>query len=355
MALRFDLSRPIQAAALLVALAANLHAQLPGGLGGLGGQEPAAVAPPRSPAEKLEDLKREIERLKGEIQFVQQRAALGAAPIKDRLQNRVFAPRSIDAGQSSAAMPAPAIPVTPQPARRMTSDEQQKYQGDVMMVCQGRAIRTADFQALVDYLGTVKDAGDLTSREQRTALELIRLEAVLGSFEESSLEAKQQIDAAKKELDEGKAWTEVQNRYGRGPNMAQEGKIQVARYSPLGLEVEKAAFTTAKGKVVGPVRGATGYAILAIDGLTKTDTDAGDMVDARLIFVPYHGDPGDMDKVRAQAITGQVDLVVRDDAALQKLPPSLRPAMPQAPSMKREVEMTTGGQDQPVKKDEAKK
>jgi hypothetical protein len=38
-----------------------------------------------------------------------------------------------------------------------------------------------------------------------------------------------------------------------------------------------------------------------------------------------------------------------------KLPPSLRPAMPQVPAVKREVEMTTGGQDQPVKKEEAKK
>ena len=337
MVLRNHFLRAISAPALFLALAAALPAQLPGGLPGLGGQE-APVAPPRSPAEKLDDLKREIERLKAEIQFAKTRTELGAAPIKDRLQNRTFAPRAIDAGTSTATAPAPAIPQKPQPARRMTSEEQEKYQGDVLMVVQGRAIRSSDFQPLVDFLGTVKDAGDLTSREQRVAMELVRLEAVLGSFEESQVEAKQQIDAAKKELDEGKAWTEVQNRYGRGPNMAQEGRIQVSHYSPLGIEVERAAFTTEKGKVVGPVRAGTGYAILAIDGMTKSDTDAGDVVDARMIFIPYHGDPGDMDKVRAQAITGQVDLVVRDDAAMTKLPASLRPAMPQQAGPKRELD-----------------
>lgn len=356
MSLRPDFVRLLQASVILFALTATLPAQLPGGLGGLGGQPATPVAPPRSPAEKLEDLKREIERLKGEMQFVEQRAAQGVAPIKDRLQNRTFAPRSIDAGASTtASTPAPAAPAKPQPARRMTSEEQQKFQGDVMMIVQGKAVRTADFQRLVDYLGTVKDAGDLSSREQRVSLELIRLESVLGTFEDSVVEAREQIDAAKKELDAGKPWTEAQNRYGRGPNMAQEGRVQINRYSPFGLEVEMAAFTTEKGKIVGPVRGATGYCILAIDGITKSDTDAGDTVDARLIFMPYHGDPGEMDKIRAQAITGQVDLVVRDDAAMLKLPPSLRPAMPQMQPGKKEVEMTTDGADAPVKKDEPKK
>lgn len=337
MVLRLDFLRAVTAPALFLAIAAALPAQLPGGLPGLGGQE-APAAPPRSPAEKLDDLKREIERLKGEIQFVETRTQLGVAPIKDRLQKRDFAPRSIDAGASTAAAPAPAMPQKPQPARRMTSEEQEKYQKDVLMVVQGRAVRSGDFQQLVDFLGTVKDAGDLSTREQRVAMELIRLEAVLGSFEDSQAEARQQIDAARKELNDGKAWTEVQNRYGRGPNMAQEGRIQVSHYSPLGLEVERAAFTTEKGKIVGPVRGATGYAILSVDGITKSDTDAGDVVDARMIFIPYHGDPGDMDKVRAQAITGQVDLVVRDDAALNKLPASLRPAMPQQAGPKRELD-----------------
>lgn len=356
MSLHFALVRPLQGTTILFALCATLSAQLPGGLGGLGGQPTAPAAPPRSPAEKLEDLKREIDRLKGEIQFVEQRSAQGVAPIKDRLQNRAFAPRSIDAGTSTTAIaPAPVAPNKPQPARRMTSEEQQKFQADVMMIVQGKPVRTAEFQRLVDYLGTVKEAGDLTAREQRVALELIRLEAVLGTFPDSATEAEEQIIAAKKELDEGKAWSEAQNRYGRGPNMAQEGRVQINRYSPLGLEVEMAAFTTEKGKVVGPVRGATGYCILAIDGITKSDTDAGDTVDARLLFMPYHGDPGEMDTVRAQALTGQVDLLVRDDAAMLKLPPSLRPAMPQMLPGKKEVEMTTDGADAPVKKDEAKK
>lgn len=352
MVLRSSFLRTLSAAAFLFALSSTLMAQLPGG-SPLGGQAPVApMAPPRTPAERLDDLKREIDRLKGEIEFIEQRSAQGVQPLRDRLQNRKVDYRTIDAGTSAIASVTTPQPMQPQLARRMTSEELQKYPEEVLMVVQGRPVRRADLQRTIDYLATVPAAGDEAARQQRATMEVIRLEAMLASFEESHTEAQSQIQAAAQELADGKTFAEVQNRYGRGPNLAAEGKVQITRFTPFGLEVEAVAFSTPEGKVSAPVRGASGYAIVAVDKVQKSDQDAGDLIEARLLFVPYHGDPGEMDKVRNMAMTGQVDLVVRDDAALQMLPMGLRPQGAVQKGLPRELKAETIAPEQPSKKQE---
>lgn len=338
-------------AALTAALSSDLRAQLPGG-NALGGQAP--MAPPRSPQEQLDELKREIERLKSEIEFVNARTALGVAPLKERLQQRQFSPRAIDAGKNSAVAVPVAQPIQPQTARRMGTEEQEKYPAEVAFVVQGRMVRRDELEQLANYLKTLPggNGGNDAALVMRAAQERIRIEAVMAAFEESRAEAESQVQAAMKELGEGKPFGEVQNRYGRGPNLAQEGKVQITRFSPFGLEVEAAAFQGTEGKVVGPLRGLTGYVVLQIDKVTKSDQDAGDVVDARLLLVPYHGDPLEMDKVRSQASMGQVDLLVRDDAAMEMLPPNFRPAAPG--KVAREVEAVELKTDEP-KKEEPKK
>ena len=316
MVLRPLLLRTLSAAALLSALSSTLLAQIPGG-SPLGGQNPVVpMAPARTAAERLDDLKRDIERLKSEIQFIEQRAALGVQPLRDRLQKRSFDARRIDAGTSATATVTPPQPAQPQPARRMTNDELKSLPEDVLLVVQGRPVRRSDLQPVLEYLATVPAAGDESSRQQRAVLEVIRLEAVLAAFEESRLEAESQIGDAVKELADGKTFAEVQNRYGRGPNIAQEGKVQITRFSPFGLEIERTAFTTPAGRVSEPIRGATGYAIVAVDKIQKSDQDAGDHAEVRLMVIPYTSDPGDMDKVRNMAMTGQIDLVVAENQDL---------------------------------------
>lgn len=355
MQLRQTLSRAVSTAvlfaALTAALSSDLRAQLPGG-NALGGQAP--LAPPRSPQEQLDELKREIERLKSEIEFVHARTALGVAPLKERLQQRQFSPRAIDAGKNSAVAVPVAQPIKPQTARRMSTEEQAKYPAEVALVVQGRMVLGKELEALVAYLKTLPGAGgsDEAALKMRASQERIRIEAVMAAFEESRAEAEGQVLAAKKELEEGKAFGEVQNRYGRGPNLAEEGKVQITRYSPFGLEVEAAAFSGTEGQVAGPLRGLTGYVLLHVDKIKKGDQDAGDLVEARLLLVPYHGDPAEMDKVRSEASMGQVDLLVRDDAAMEMLPPNFRPMTPG--KVTREVEAVELKVDEP-KKEDAKK
>lgn len=330
MQLRSSLSRAVSTAVLSAVLSPAVMAQVPGSSPlvtpqGVAGQQPAA--PPRSPQEQLDELRREIERLKAEIAFVQTRTSLGVAPLRERLQQREFKPRAIDAGKNSAVALPVAQPPSIQPARTMTPEEQTKYGADVALVVQGRPVTSAELQQLAAYVKSMPGTPDATACMMRAAQECIRVQAVMAAFEESRTEAEGQIQAAAKELAEGKPFGEVQNRYGRGPNMTQEGKVTITRYSPFGLEVEAAAFGNPEGKLVGPVRGLSGYALVQIDKLVKSDQDVGDSVEARLILVPYHGEASDMDKVRSEASMGQVDLVVRDEAGLQLLPQHLRPAV----------------------------
>ncbi len=333
--------------AAVLCLLQPLLAQLPGGAT----QDPTP-APARSPAEKIGDLQRELERLQKEIEFVKERSKDSAGILRSRLQQRAFAPRSIDAGTNTTIVTPPTPIEQPRPARRMTSVELEKFQGDVLMVVEGRPIRAGEFDGLMAYLAKDPTSGDEEARAHRVSLELLRIEAVIANFPDTAAEAHSEMSKAAAELAEGKPFAEVQNRYGRGPNIANEGKIEIRRFSPWGLEIEQAAFTTEVGKVVGPVRGMSGYAVLAVDKVTTSDQDAGDVVEARMIFMPYHEDAVEMDQVRSRALSGKIDLIVRDKETFAKLPAAFRPMDVSQPNRDFDTDIMTpdrpkAPQDQP--------
>jgi hypothetical protein len=327
MVLRIATAASLLAPFLSALLPTALTAQPPPALTPPLGQKPAdppPPAPPKSPAERLEELQRELQRLQNEIAYVQERVAKSSTLLGDKLRNRTLSTRAIDAGLGTAVNPLPA-PAPVQPARLLSDDERTQYGKDVMMVVDGRPVTEEQVKSLVDYLGTVPASGDVPMREQRALLELIRVHNIAAHFRESAIMAEEAIRGAETDLANGGAFEEVMNRYGGIPEGQSDGKVKIPRFCKYGLLVEQAAFSTKPGERSKPVRGLTGWVLVHVDSITKGPTSDGDIADVRMILLPYHSDPEQVDKARTLAVTGQVGVAVRTAEDMAKLPLFLQP------------------------------
>ncbi len=293
--------------------------------------KPAADAKPqdpdrphKSPAEQFQDLTRERENLEKEIAYAKERAANATKLLREKFAARNFQPQVIEAGTSSSVMPAVTTPVTqinqPRKARLMEEKERSTFGEAVMMAVDGNPITYAEVDAMVSYLSQVPSAGDSVQLHQRATMEAIRIHTLLAAFPETSAEAMKQIEMARNELAQGQKWGDVLGRYGAGPNMTQEGKVTITRFCPYGIDVERAAFSTAAGKVADPVHGLTGMVLLAVDEV-KADT-----VEARMLLVPYNMDQPEVDRNRGRAALGQIDLAMREAKDFGRLPVIMQPA-----------------------------
>src|SRR5262249_50545780 len=118
---------------------------------------PAADKPPQSPADRLDELKRELARLQVEIQYVKERAASASELLRSKFAHRGFDVRAIDAGQNAAAsvFSANVAPVTtPQRARPFSEVESKALAANVIMTVDGSTVTQAEFDQLIAYLGT---------------------------------------------------------------------------------------------------------------------------------------------------------------------------------------------------------
>jgi hypothetical protein len=294
----------------------------------------ASPTPPpatQSPADRLEELKRELARLQVEIQYVKERAASASQLLRSKFAERAFQVRAIDAGQSAAAsvFNANVAPITtPQRARPFSDVESKSLHADVIMTVDGSTVTQAELDQLIAYLGTMPSPGDRPAMQQRATLELIRIHALMAAFPDTAKEARNNIATAREELGKGQDFDEVLKRYGTGPNMAQGGKVQITRYCPYGLAVEAAAFSGKEGEITQPVTGLTGMVLLhlgkrmAQEG--SQDTGPSETIDARMIQVPYNLDQAAVDKQRGRAALGQVEIAVRNDEIMAMLPAMYR-------------------------------
>lgn len=283
----------------------------------------------KSAAEQLQDLTRERENLEKEIAYARERAANATKLLREKFGSRNFQPQVIDAGTSASVMPAVSTPVAqinqPRKARLMEEKERQAYGDGVMMAVDGNPITTAEVDAMVSYLSTVTAAGDSVAINQRATMEAIRIHTLLAAFPETSAEAMKHVEMARNELAQGQKWSDVLGRYGAGPNMTQDGKVQITRFCPYGIDVERAAFATPEGKISDPVHGLTGMVLLAVDKVLKGDGQ-NDVVEARMLLVPYNMDQPEVDRNRGRAALGQIDLALREAKDFGRLPVIMQPA-----------------------------
>ncbi|MEO6596316.1 MAG: peptidylprolyl isomerase [Planctomycetota bacterium] len=294
-----------------------------------------AVAPAQDPdrpeptaAEKLAELTKEKQRLQQEVAYVRNRTEHAKELLRTKLGNRQQqAFRSIDAGIVLAPVPKVA-PAARRFAQLVGDEHRDQFPADTLVLVNNRPITQARFDQIKNYLKELPSSGDDSMQSQRALFELIRIEAVAASFEESEGEA--QVAEAMSQLQQGKPMADVAKAFGVLTGAQPDGSIEVTRNSAFGSLVELIAFQTPTGQPSRPFRNANGYVILRTDRIEKGATPDLDKAIGSAVQVRYTADEASMQKAQFAINAGQVDILVRDQHVLDMLPQMFKapPPMP---------------------------
>lgn len=297
------------------------------------GKAPAAtpVAPATSqdpdkptpqPADIIGDLTREKERLQTEIDYAKQRAKGAKAMLADKLGRRGQAFHSIDAGTNIVAPTAPVM----RKARLLTPQELDNQPDDLLMLVNGQQVRRGAFDELMNYLGTSPSSGDDAQRAQRALFELIRTQAVVAAFPENGADG--QVGDILGQIETGKPIQDFAKSVGTVQGAQEDGSVEITRNTFLGVKVEQVAFTVEAGKRSRPFRTPGGILIMQVDSMEKGASPELDKVKVHIVQVPWQTDPASLQKAQSAAATGQVEVLVREQAVLDALPGLYKPTAP---------------------------
>ncbi len=278
-----------------------------------------------TPEERVARLKAELEQLKKELAYVNDRGGQIVPMIADKLaaQAKPFEPTKIDAG-TSKAMAAPVV--APQPSKAVVAVEGETAMPEhAALTVNGRPVTQAAIDELIAHLKQLPDQGPDDLLGQRALMELIRIEVAHAAFAKDAEVAQQQILTVQKELQDGADFAAVAKAHSKGPGAENGGAIgAVTRNSPHGLALERAAFTTKAGEVSAVFRTPQGFCVLRADKANKGDTPAADNVECSLILVPFTADLAALRQAQAAVATGQVEIVLRDEKMREMLPVQFR-------------------------------
>ena len=290
--------------------------------------------PQNSPQQQLEELQRERDRLQQEIGYARERAAQKQQMLKDRLARTKPAYRAIDAGRN--VPPAPVMPAVqlPRVARVGTAEEFANQPEGTAMLVNGRPVAQRQIDELVAYLGSAPGGGDAAMQQQRALFDLIRIEAVASSFDEAQAETEDRVGQVVGDLDAGKSAAALVKAVGSVRGADAEGRIEVTRNSWFGPLFERAAFGAEPGKRSRPVRTGEGLAVLVLAEIKKGERPELDRAVCTVIQAPYTQDADLLGKAQTAVNSGQVDVLVRDEALRKTLPAMFQPqAVAPAPQM----------------------
>lgn len=301
--------------------------QLPGGQIPVGQNpgKPATQDPDRpapKPVDVIGDLTKEKERLQAEIEYAKNRAKNANAVLAQKLAQRGQTFKAIDAGTSVSA-PATTAPVMKK-ARIAAGKDFDGQAQDTMALVNGKPIRQGQFDELMTYLRSSPASGkDDNLRAQRVLFDLIRTTAVVAALPENGAEG--QIGDVLGQLQSGKSAADLAKSVGTVQGAKEDGSIEITRNSYLGTRLEATAFTLQPGQPSRPFHTPQGIAIVVVDSVEKGSTPELDKVKAHVVMVPWHSDPAKLQQIQAAPTTGQVDIVVRDQAVLDMLPALYKP------------------------------
>jgi len=280
----------------------------------------------QSPADVITELTREKERLQTEIEYAKARAKNANKMLATKLGTRGQSFKNIDAGMSASA-PAPVAPMSK--ARLMTPAELEAQPKDVMFLLSvsgkpGYAVRQPQYDELMQYLASSPASGNDEMRGQRVMFDLIRTYSVAAAFPQN--EAEGQIADVYGQLENGKKMADLAKNYAPVQGAKEDGTLEVTRNSFLGTKVEQTAFSLQQGQRSRPFHGPQGLMILEVESVEKGATPDLDKVVARVLLCGYQADPAMLQKAQSAAVSGQVDIAVRDQKVMDLLPALFKPA-----------------------------
>ncbi|GAB4141454.1 MAG: hypothetical protein Fur0037_08310 [Planctomycetota bacterium] len=299
---------------------------------GAGPQDPEKATPKpieETPEQRIQRLEEELRKLQSELAFVRERAASGtmAEMIRRKLAQRTLSLKSIDAGASKAAVPNRSLPPR-QPAvkrARIATPDDALAEGVALTVA-GQPIRQDEIDKFVDYLGSFSGTGDDSLRKSRAVMELMRTAAARASFGAEAAELEKRLADIRKRYEDGESFEALVKQNSQGPNADKGGDISpVTRNSYHGLAIEHAAFTTPEGKLSPILHTPMGLSMLLVTKVQKGASPEQDQVSARLLSLNYIQDQVKLFQASQAVMTGQLEIVVRDEDAMQLLPPMFRP------------------------------
>lgn len=281
------------------------------------------IATQSSAARSAEELQKEKDRLVQEISYVRELLAKGglAARVANKLESRFLEPRVVDAGSSKEQLPA--VGFQPKKATLMTEEQKKMYLDDVIFLVEGRPVRQAVFDELLEYLKSVNPEADENGLKTHVLMELIKTEYAHGHFAESATQAADTIREFEAALGRGVEFESIAKNRSQHPSADQGGDLgYLIPNSGHPLKLEQLAFSTEVGKVSPIFRTSLGFNLLRVSEVKEADS--GRAVRVSLILVPYHDAFEEVQELQRSVSLGQVDLAFRDEALRQVLPPMYR-------------------------------
>lgn len=281
-----------------------------------------------TPAQQLEKLKLEKQRLQKEIGYAKGRVTNANSLLSTKLKRGAPTFKSIDAGKPKGMLTTQPRKRVERKVAKVGTAEQMKIGGsEAVVVVNRRGISQAAYDDVSNYLKSYNPQANDDLTAQRVLYDLIRIEGVAGEFVENP--GKVQLAESYDALRKGEmSFEDAAQKYGTVQGAGANGEMNVTRNSVQGPFFEFIAFSTEVGKVSRPFLSPRGYVVLKVEELMKGEQASLDKVKCKVVLYKYSAVDKEMLDAQYKVTSGQADVLVRDEEILKKLPALYRP--PQA-------------------------
>lgn len=286
-------------------------------------ETPVAQGP--TPAQQLEKLKNEKQRLEKEIEFAKERVENATSLLSSKLHRGKPNFKSIDAGKPKGMLSTQPKRIQRKAARVGTPEEMKIAGGSSMVVVNRRGISEKLYSDVSNYLMSYNSKANADLTAQRVLYDLIRIEGVAGEFVDNN--GKVLLGQALAKLQSGEmSFEDAAAKYGTVQGAGKQGEMNVTRNSVQGPLFEFMAFSTEVGKVSKPFLSPRGYVVLKVEELIKGKQSALDKVACKVVLFKYTENEREMMDAQYVVTSGQAEVLVRDQEVMKKLPALYRPA-----------------------------
>lgn len=305
------------------------------------GPLPAPQAPqqgnPKSPEQRLAELRKELEKLQRELAHTREMiegGTLGKRLVRN-LRNRELEFRTTDTtiGSEAKTEPEPqkARPEGPRAdeerrvskgrARPMTEDMKERLLDDVVCLVRGAPVRNAEVEKLLAYFKSYPNDHSEIALKRRALREHLEVALSHASFPRGKVQAAKEIRKIKSSIDAGNDFGDLARNRSAGPGAAQDGDIGwIGRGSAYGPILERHAFALEPGDVSDPFATALGYAIIRVTDKEEGETADQDQVRVGLILLPYIDALEELRQLQTELTNGSAPIFYRDADVLELLP-----------------------------------
>ncbi len=282
--------------------------------------EKESVNRPLTPEERIAILKKELEKLERERDFLQKIEKDGGivTRVKGFVLDRKISSQEVK--DTTVREMAASQPVRKK-ARLLGDAEKERFGAEVVMTVDDLPVTKAELEDFANYLKSYMTDSSDEALKTRAVLELIRARAAEASFKSSAPAALGKIESVTKELAAGKSFEDLAKAHSDCPSKAQGGDL--GRFGREGMDASfsKVAFTLKVGETSKVVRTAFGYHLIKVTAQQKGAAPAQDTVQASHILAMYGPDQMAVRNAQMRVNNGEADVAFANDEWRKLAPP----------------------------------